>query len=691
MPDNQTHIDRYAHLGWRVTPACNPAPGGTCGCGRQTPHTGPSIGKATILPGEKQLTHAARVFRRKPNANVALLLDASSLVSVDCDGSAATMEATANGLPPTPTLTSRPGHQASIYALPPGVLPADSSGRLIQTGTSGKIDILARGIQILPPSVHRIGTAYTWLPGRSPDDVPVAPAPAWVIDALVNAARRTSATATDLPDDLPPVDLDTLDLDEDIRDLIRNGGDRDDRSRDLFRVEVALIDADYDDATIAAILLDPANGISEKPLEQGRTWLAGEIARVREKYALVIEMLDDEPTNTAPSSSGPWVWRRASLVPPRRMHFLWYPVIPCGMFILHAGEPGTGKNTVWYDIIARLSRGDVMPDGSPGPGRVVKCGIITMEDDYETVVSPRLVAAGADLDQIVYGPPIVEFPRHLPQFEASLRDRTIELLFIDPLAGVVDETVDTNVDASIRNRVLTPITQVALTHNVTVVFNAHFNKNTREKNVLKRISASGGIVATPRSVTVSVEDPDCDYFQFRQEKANYVKKSTRFQWCYEIESVSINIPNDPEPLETSRARWIGPVFDVEGADNAQSEQAPSAPKPPKPTAAQRAAADLADILRDGPKPGTDVEGELLRKGHRETSIASACKMLNVRKTGSCPGKPSIWSLPGNSPTSPGADQHVGAEAPPPSASMPQGEDSTPAPDSQHDSPAEGEH
>src|SRR2546426_1637424 len=205
-----------------------------------------------------------------------LLLEPPSLVSVDCNGAAATTEATAKGLPATPMLTSRPGHEASIYALPPGVLPADSSGRLIQTGASGKIDILARGIQILPPSVHRTGTTYRWLPGRSPDEVPVAPAPGWVIDALVNAPRRTSATATELPDDLPPVDLDTLDLDEDIRELIRAGGDRTDRSRDLFRVELALCNAECDDATIAAILLDPANGISEKPREQGRRWLAGE-------------------------------------------------------------------------------------------------------------------------------------------------------------------------------------------------------------------------------------------------------------------------------------------------------------------------------------------------------------------------------------------------------------------------------
>jgi len=211
---------------------------------------------------------------------------------VDCNGAAATTEATAKGLPATPTLTSRPGHEASIYSLPPGVLPADSSRRLIQTGASGKIDILTRGIQVLPPSVHRTGTVCTWLPGRSPDDVPVAPAPPWVINALVNAPKRTSATATEPPDDLPPVDLDRLDVDEDIRELIRSGGDGEDRSRDLFYVELALIDTGCDDATMAAILLDPANGTSEKPREQGRKWLAPRSGRARVACALIAGLAD---------------------------------------------------------------------------------------------------------------------------------------------------------------------------------------------------------------------------------------------------------------------------------------------------------------------------------------------------------------------------------------------------------------
>jgi hypothetical protein len=46
---------------------------------------------------------------------------------------------------------------------------------------------------------------------------------------------------------------------------------------------MALIGAGYDDATIAGILLDARYGISAKPRQHGRRWLACEIARARRR------------------------------------------------------------------------------------------------------------------------------------------------------------------------------------------------------------------------------------------------------------------------------------------------------------------------------------------------------------------------------------------------------------------------
>ena len=44
-----------------------------------------------------------------------------------------------------------------------------------------------------------------------------------------------------------------------------------------------MIKAGHDDEEIIAVLVDPANGLSEKPREKGEAWLRGEIKRAREK------------------------------------------------------------------------------------------------------------------------------------------------------------------------------------------------------------------------------------------------------------------------------------------------------------------------------------------------------------------------------------------------------------------------
>jgi hypothetical protein len=105
----------------------------------------------------------------------------------------------------------------------------------------------------------------------------------------------------DLPPTLPIVDLDVLAISAHTRDVIRRGRGADpdrypSRSEAAWRVLLDLIEAGCGDADIAAIFLDPAHGVGEKAREQGRRWLAGEIARarkaVRETPRLVIHVSD---------------------------------------------------------------------------------------------------------------------------------------------------------------------------------------------------------------------------------------------------------------------------------------------------------------------------------------------------------------------------------------------------------------
>ena len=57
-----------------------------------------------------------------------------------------------------------------------------------------------------------------------------------------------------------------------------------------------------------------------------------------------------------------------------------------GKLTVFSGDPGEGKSFVTDDIAARVSRGDVMPDGTPGPprGSVI---ILACEDGIEDTIA----------------------------------------------------------------------------------------------------------------------------------------------------------------------------------------------------------------------------------------------------------------------------------------------------------------
>jgi hypothetical protein len=131
-------------------------------------------------------------------------------------------------------------------------------------------------------------------------DVPLAPVPDWLRALVEDKAGGAQAPTTVLPEVLPAVAMHDLKVSARIKYLIRLGEDPHQpsrypsRSEALFAVIQAMIQAGHDDGTIAAVVLDPTNAISHKPLTQKsernpryraqtRDWIAKEIARARGK------------------------------------------------------------------------------------------------------------------------------------------------------------------------------------------------------------------------------------------------------------------------------------------------------------------------------------------------------------------------------------------------------------------------
>jgi putative DNA primase/helicase len=88
--------------------------------------------------------------------------------------------------------------------------------------------------------------------------------------------------------------------------------------------------------------------------------------------------------------------RRASDIEPTKVDWHWPGWLPKGRLLLLSGRPGDGKTALSLDIMARLSRGTVLPDGHQ-PGEPIIGAILSAEDDASDTIVPRLMAAQADL------------------------------------------------------------------------------------------------------------------------------------------------------------------------------------------------------------------------------------------------------------------------------------------------------
>jgi hypothetical protein len=96
----------------------------------------------------------------------------------------------------------------------------------------------------------------------------------------------------------------------------------------------------------------------------------------------------------------PKLWRAAELKPGAQPRWLAANRLPRAAVSLLIGDEGIGKSLLWVLVVTHITTGKPFPGfGIPArdPGRVI---LVCTEDDWSTVVRPRLEVAGADLDMI---------------------------------------------------------------------------------------------------------------------------------------------------------------------------------------------------------------------------------------------------------------------------------------------------
>lgn len=139
-----------------------------------------------------------------------------------------------------------------------------------------------------------------------------------------------------------------------------------------------------------------------------------------------------------------------SSIEPRDMKWLWHPYIPLGTVTAIFGQGGQGKTYMTCKIAADLSNGVALPDSTPpaGPQKVL---MLSAEDDYATVLVPRLVKLGANLDNIAV--PDFQFTLDAnggKNVEELMREFSATVVFIDPIVYYAGGKMDMNRSNEVR-------------------------------------------------------------------------------------------------------------------------------------------------------------------------------------------------------------------------------------------------
>ena len=326
---------------------------------------------------------------------------------------------------------------------------------------------------------------------------------------------------------------------------------------------------------------------------------------------------------------------RADQIKPKAMRWLWPKRVPLGAITTFAGLPGEGKSLVVAYIIATVTTGQRFTDCENPLKEPADVLILASEDDAESALVPRLMAAGADLSRVHIVQSSVTAlgderevqldtdARHLK--EAVDANPNIKLIVIDPVTDSLGQTPMYK-EQEVR-KVLRPLRM----RDVATILNAHLNKK-EGLTPIHRVGGAGAFIGLARSSWLFATHAETKQRQMLPLKNNYASRSTP-GLVYELEETSVRIESKDEIVP--KVNWIG-ESDADANDILDSATV---------RADAKAAAEefLKELLSEGPKEATGVEEAARQRKIAERTLRRAKAALRVHS--SKDGKRWMWSLP----------------------------------------------
>jgi hypothetical protein len=244
---------------------------------------------------------------------------------------------------------------------------------------------------------------------------------------------------------------------------------------------------------------------------------------------------------------------------PRAARWLWDGRIPEGALALLTGREGHGKSSVAYDLIARVTQGQLPGESFGRPRAVV---VAATEDAWAQVIVPRLMAAGADLGKVYRADVVKEdmeaagqldLPRDLDALEAAIREQDVALVLLDPIISRLNGALDTHKDQHVRQG-LERLNAIGERSGCAFLGVIHLNK-TATTDPLTAIMGSRAFAAVARAALFVAQESVLEGVErtLAFPKNNY--GPTARSRTFKIETANVGKDTDGRDILTSRVVW----------------------------------------------------------------------------------------------------------------------------------------
>jgi putative DNA primase/helicase len=275
---------------------------------------------------------------------------------------------------------------------------------------------------------------------------------------------------------------------------------------------------------------------------------SGELTAVSDDPEILLEAKTFIPPLRLPGVS------LASDIKLKNVEWLWRGYLPRGSLTLLDGDSGLGKSQAALSLAAIVTRGDWWPDAAataPQGGAVV----IAVEDAVESTIGPRLVATGADLNQVALMTGEAAFAwkvTHTALLEKVIDIVNAKIVVIDNLMTHLPSGTDAYKDDNVR-AALAPLTTSAQQKDVAILAIRHVGK-ADHSNVKHRGLGSVAFTAIARSVLYFAPEPGTPDGKVITAMALAKSNLTRPMPTLKFEIASETVANG---IVTSRANWLG--------------------------------------------------------------------------------------------------------------------------------------